>query len=115
MNLREEPIIFINGKPYSLRNTDDMINNLILTGIGLYVAFCIRLTFRDRVLEIEKKFKQDNLLEASKNQSMIMVNDEDDKYRVTMRLIPVSTSTVSTVFDFYACDRLVGRGVQGCE
>lgn len=33
MNLREEPIIFINGKPYSLRNMSDMINNLIFTGI----------------------------------------------------------------------------------
>ena len=33
MNLREEPIIFINGKPYSLRNISDMINNLIYTGI----------------------------------------------------------------------------------
>lgn len=33
VNLREEPIIFINGKPYSLRNMSDMINNLIFTGI----------------------------------------------------------------------------------
>ena len=36
VNLREEPIIFINGKPYSLRNVNDMINNLIFTGIDSY-------------------------------------------------------------------------------
>jgi hypothetical protein len=33
VNLREEPIIFINGKPFSLRNMNDMVNNLIFTGI----------------------------------------------------------------------------------
>lgn len=52
MNLREEPIIFINGKPYSLRNMSDMINNLIFTGIdslawsGSFIAesVCWRLS-----------------------------------------------------------------------
>ena len=78
-------------------------------------CFYITMTCRDRVLEIEKKFKQDILLEASKNQSMIMVNDEDEKYRITMRLVPVSTSTVSTVFFYIQYDRVVGGGIQSCK
>ena len=86
MNLREEPIIFINGKPFSLRNTSDAINNLIFTGIDT-----------ERVLEIERKFKQDILHEAEVNRSMIMVNDENDKYQNQFHLLPISSSSVVTV------------------
>ena len=47
--------------------------------------------------EIEKKFKQDILQEASVNRSMIMVNDENDKNQNMMHLIPVTESSVTTV------------------
>ena len=49
------------------------------------------------MLEIEKKFKQDILQEASVNRSMIMVNDENDKNQNMMHLIPVTESSVTTV------------------
>lgn len=96
MNLREEPIIFINGKPYSLRNTSDMINNLIFTGIDT-CCFHSHFTRRERVLEIERKFKQDILQEASVNQSMIMVNDENEKNQSVMHLLPITKGSVITV------------------
>mgnify|MGYP004468532623 FL=1 len=96
MNLREEPIIFINGKPYSLRNTSDMINNLIFTGIDTW-RFHPHFTRRERVLEIERKFKQDILQEASVNQSMIMVNDENEKNQSVMHLLPITKGSVVTV------------------
>lgn len=96
MNLREEPIIFINGKPYSLRNTSDMINNLIFTGIDT-CRFHPCFTRRERVLEIERKFKQDILQEASVNQSMIMVNDENEKNQSVMHLLPITKGSVVTV------------------
>ena len=97
MNLREEPIIFINGKPYSLRNISDMINNLIYTGIDSLGLFGRGLIGRERVIEIEKKFKQDILQEAAVNRSMIMVNHETDKNQSVMHLIPVTESSVTTV------------------
>ena len=96
MNLREEPIIFINGKPYSLRNTSDMINNLIFTGIDT-CCFHSPFTRRERVLEIERKFKQDILQEASVNQSMIMVNGENEKNQSVMHLLPITKGSVVTV------------------
>ena len=102
MNLREEPIIFINGKPYSLRNTSDMINNLIFTGIDT-CPLCDDFIHRERVLEIERKFKQDILQEASVNQSMIMVNDENEKNQSVMHLLPITKGSVVTV-EMYRVD-----------
>ena len=52
---------------------------------------------RERVLEIERKFKQDILHEASVNQSMIMVNDENEKNQSVMHLLPVTDNSVVTV------------------
>lgn len=52
---------------------------------------------RERVIEIEKKFKQDILQEAAVNRSMIMVNHETDKNQSVMHLIPVTESSVTTV------------------
>lgn len=52
MNLREEPIIFINGKPYSLRNVTDMINNLIITGIDSY-TIVISLIVENEYLKLK--------------------------------------------------------------
>ena len=96
MNLREEPIIFLNGKPYSLRNVSDMINNLIFTGIDTWESYIV-IRNSERVLTIENKFKQDILREASMNQSMIMVNDENDTYQSVMHLLPVTSTSVTTV------------------
>lgn len=96
MNLREEPIIFLNGKPYSLRNVNDMINNLIFTGIDTWESYIV-IRNSERVLTIENKFKQDILREASMNQSMIMVNDENDTYQSVMHLLPVTSTSVTTV------------------
>lgn len=52
---------------------------------------------RERILEIEKKFKQDILQEAAVNRSMIMVNHENEKNQSVMHLIPVTESSVTTV------------------
>lgn len=101
VNLREEPIIFINGKPYSLRNVNDMINNLIFTGIDSYDGFISYYYYSERVLEIENKFKQDIIHESSINHSMIMVNDEDEDNHNTMHLLPVTDTSIVTVISFY--------------
>lgn len=50
------------------------------------------------MLEIERKFKQDILHEASVNQSMIMVNDENEKNQSVMHLLPVTDNSVVTVY-----------------
>lgn len=52
---------------------------------------------RERIIEIEKKFKQDILQEAAVNRSMIMVNHENDKLQNVMHLIPVTEGSVTTV------------------
>ena len=49
------------------------------------------------MLEIERKFKQDILQEASVNQSMIMVNDENEKNQSVMHLLPITKGSVVTV------------------
>ena len=49
-NLREEPLIYINGKPYVVREADNPFANLEYTGIN-----------RSRVEDMEYRLKQDIL------------------------------------------------------
>ena len=52
-NMREEPVLYINGRPYVVREADKPFQNLEYTGID-----------RSRVEEMETRLKADVLLEV---------------------------------------------------
>ena len=68
INLREEPVIFINNVPYLLREYENPFRNMSdFEGIE-----------SNRLAEIEKRLKADILKEASENNNNILVHDEED-------------------------------------
>lgn len=52
-NMREEPVLYINGRPYVVREADKPFQNLEYTGID-----------RTRVEDMEKRLKADVLQEV---------------------------------------------------
>lgn len=55
INLREEPVVYINGRPFVLRDVERPFSNLEYTGID-----------RARVEQMEARLKEDILIEASR-------------------------------------------------
>jgi hypothetical protein len=70
-NMREEPVIYINGQPYVVREADQPFCNLEYTGID-----------RSRVEEMEERLKADILKEAHQYSNQILVTQEDDDMQV---------------------------------
>ncbi|KAJ6803183.1 paladin [Iris pallida] len=64
-NLREEPVVYINGRPFVLRDVERPFSNLEYTGIN-----------RARVEQMESRLKEDILLEAARYGNKILVTDE---------------------------------------
>ena len=54
-NMREEPVIYINGQPYVVREADQPFCNLEYTGID-----------RSRVVDLEQRLKLDILKEVGR-------------------------------------------------
>ena len=73
-NLREEPVLYINGKPYVVREADQPFCNLEYTGID-----------RSRVEDMERRLKADVLAEAALFDGHILVTEEDDDMQVRSR------------------------------
>ena len=71
---REEPIIYINEKPYVLREEDSPLKNLT-TCMGINA---------DRLEQLEQRLKQEVIREATRNNNLILVHDE----LVDGRIIP---------------------------
>lgn len=89
-NLREEPLIFINGNPFVVREADQPFSNLEYTGIN-----------RVRVEEMEVRLKADILTEAVRFNSRILVLHENEDLSLFDHWEPVSSADVQTPQEVY--------------
>ncbi|OZJ03826.1 hypothetical protein BZG36_03823 [Bifiguratus adelaidae] len=76
--LREEPVIYVNKKPYVLRLFQDPLKNLETTGIA-----------RERVESMENRMKGDVLNELRKYQGRILLHDEEVVEKGGYAIVPV--------------------------
>lgn len=65
VSLREEPVLYLNGRPYVLRNFQDPLKNLETTGIE-----------RERVESMERRMKDDVLRELSQFHGRLLLHEE---------------------------------------
>ncbi|KAB5569233.1 hypothetical protein OIU76_007820 [Salix suchowensis] len=84
-NLREEPLVYINGRPFVLRDVERPFSNLEYTGIN-----------RSRVEEMEARLKEDILMEAARYGNKILVTDELPDGQMVDQWEPVSCDSVKT-------------------
>lgn len=87
---REEPIIYINERPYILREEREPFNNMA-TYTGITAA---------RLEALEARLKRDILTEARKNGNLLLVHEEGENCCVVPCLItPHTVQTTREVFD----------------
>ncbi|CAK9092412.1 Paladin [Durusdinium trenchii] len=67
INLREEPILYVNGRPFVLRKLEHPFENLEHTGIS-----------RERVEDMEARLKVDVINEILNNGGRFLLHDEDE-------------------------------------
>ncbi|KAK2078696.1 hypothetical protein QBZ16_003536 [Prototheca wickerhamii] len=89
-SMREEPVIYINGAPFVVREADKPFANLEYTGID-----------RERVEAMEARLKLDVLHEAALYGNQILVAEEDDSFQVVQAWQPVSEADVQTPAEVY--------------
>ncbi|KAJ1512186.1 hypothetical protein HMI56_004394 [Coelomomyces lativittatus] len=63
--LREEPVLYINNRPYVLRTFQEPLRNLEITGIA-----------RERVENMEEQMRQDSLEEMKRYSDRLLLHDE---------------------------------------
>lgn len=90
INLREEPVVYINGRPFVLRDVERPFSNLEYTGIN-----------RDRVEQMEARLKADILLEAARYGNKILVTDELPDGQMVDQWEPVTRDSVKTPLEVY--------------
>lgn len=90
INLREEPVVYINGRPFVLRDVGRPFSNLEYTGIN-----------RARVEQMEARLKEDILLEAARYGNKILVTDELPDGQMVDQWEPVSSDSVKTPLEVY--------------
>lgn len=78
INLREEPIIFINSAPYVLRDAEHPFSNL-----GSFEGIA-----PDHLEEMEQRLKEDLLRECAVYGGKILVHDETDLQQVCVMCVP---------------------------
>lgn len=100
-NMREEPVIYINGKPYVVREAGQPFCNLEYTGID-----------RSRVEGMEDRLKQDILEEAKAYDDRVLVSVENDDMQVVQTWEPVTEADVQTPSEVYAELRADGYDVK---
>lgn len=64
--LREEPVVFVNDKPYVLRNFQEPQRNLESTGIA-----------KERLETMETRMKKDIIAEAERNGGLVLLHTEE--------------------------------------
>ncbi|KAL6070801.1 Paladin [Balamuthia mandrillaris] len=96
-NLREEPIVYINNRPFVVRQHDQPFANLEITGIE-----------PERVEAMEKRLKKDILADAKQYGGHILIHDESDDGRVLTCWERVNSVTVRTLREVY--EDLAHRG-----
>ncbi|GJM95803.1 hypothetical protein PR202_ga12581 [Eleusine coracana subsp. coracana] len=90
-NMREEPVIYINGKPFVLREVERPCKNMLeYTGID-----------RDRVERMEARLKEDILREAERYDGAIMVIHETDSGEIFDTWENVDNDAVLTPSEVY--------------
>ncbi|CAL1398805.1 unnamed protein product [Linum trigynum] len=89
-NLREEPLMYINGRPFVLRDVERPFSNLEYTGIN-----------RSRVEQMEARLKEDILMEAARYGNKILVTDELPDGQMVDQWEPVSGDSVKTPLEVY--------------
>lgn len=97
VNLREEPIVYINNRPYVLRNIYALFANLEYTGIDPL-----------RVEEMEERLKEDVLKESNKFGGKILVHDETPDMKLFEEWQRVTSDDVFTTRNGY--ELLVKKG-----
>ncbi|XP_045796771.1 paladin-like [Trifolium pratense] len=90
ISLREEPLVYINGRPFVLRDVERPFSNLEYTGIN-----------RERVEQMEARLKEDILLEAERYGNKILVTDELPDGQMVDQWEPVSCDSVKTPLEVY--------------
>eukprot|EP00250_Pteridium_aquilinum_P010976 c19759_g1_i1 orf=495-4313(+) len=100
-NLREEPVVYINGRPYVLREVERPFTNLEYTGIN-----------RARVEQMEDRLKEDILQEAARFSNKVLVNDELPDGQMVDQWEPVSSDSVQTPLEVY--EALQSEGYPVC-
>ncbi|KAG0482268.1 hypothetical protein HPP92_010352 [Vanilla planifolia] len=90
-NMREEPVIYINGKPFVLREMERPYKNMLeYTGID-----------RDRVERMEARLKEDILREAERYGGAIMVIHETDDGQIFDIWEHITIKSVQTPLEVY--------------
>ncbi|MBA0736903.1 hypothetical protein Gogos_010391 [Gossypium gossypioides] len=90
ISLREEPVVYINGRPFVLRDVEMPFSNLEYTGIN-----------RDRVEQMEARLKEDILMEAARYGNKILVTDELPDGQMVDLWERVSCDSVKTPLEVY--------------
>ncbi|PKU85850.1 hypothetical protein MA16_Dca023660 [Dendrobium catenatum] len=90
-NMREEPVIYINGKPFVLREMERPYKNMLeYTGID-----------RDRVERMEARLKEDILREADRYGGAIMVIHETDDGQIFDAWEHINADSVQTPLEVF--------------
>lgn len=89
-NLREEPVLYINGRPFVLREADRPFSNIEYTGID-----------RERVEGMEERLKSDVLAEAYYYGGSLLLADETSDGRVVDVWETVEEGAVLTSKEVY--------------
>ena len=87
-SMREEPLVYVNGQPFVLREVERPFSNLELTGIT-----------RERVEQMESRLREDVLLEAAQYAGRVLVSKELDNGQVVDAWVDVQT--VQTPLEVY--------------
>ncbi|PPR83812.1 hypothetical protein GOBAR_AA36899 [Gossypium barbadense] len=90
ISLREEPVVYINGRPFVLRDVEMPFSNLEYTGIN-----------RDRVEQMETRLKEDILMEAARYGNKILVTDELPDGQMVDLWERLSSNSVKTPLEVY--------------
>ncbi|KAL9935714.1 hypothetical protein V8E36_005291 [Tilletia maclaganii] len=77
-SLREEPVLYVNGRPHVLRLADQPLTNVEATGVTTEV-----------VESMEKALKQDVLKEALARNGRVLLHDEVEGQRGNFEVIPI--------------------------
>ncbi|XP_078171859.1 metal ion-binding protein isoform X2 [Carex rostrata] len=101
-NMREEPVVYINGKPFVLREVERPYKNMLeYTGIG-----------RERVEKMEARLKEDILREAERYGGAVMVVHETDGGKICDSWEHVKRESVLTPLEVYKGLELAGLPVK---
>lgn len=97
INLREEPVIYINDRPFVLRRLSSPFSNLEYTGIN-----------EERLEEMENRMREDVLMEAKNMSGRVLLHDEAADGSMFTLTEEVSEDTVLTPRMVY--ENLIKRG-----